>query len=130
MRRQLATEKTLAPAQIRRNPREYGKRRLRKPPLRALLVLTHLNQLVATSSQLLAGQVLAWWLLFPVRLDVDLVAAAAALRTDHARAEPLCHQVLHAQLAHVAERHRGYGGLLGFHCGSVAEFAPRGWALR
>ena len=87
----------------------------------------------------LAGQAVARWLLFPIWAYVDLVAPTAALGTDDPASEPRhlglgriaryvdqCgmsagivqterDQVLHAEIAHVAERHRRAGGVLGVH---------------
>ena len=78
-------------------------------------------------------------LLFPARSNVDLVPTAAALGADHARAEirdfsfgritphfdqrsvtagvieARRNKPLHAQLAHVAERLRWAGWVLGVH---------------
>ena len=105
---------------------------------------------------LLAGQARLRWLLFPIRAHVDLVAAAA-LGADQARAKPRDlsisrivrhvdqrgvpagivetrrNQVLHAELAHVAERHRRAGGVPGIHSMTSSEhrrnFSPASQGL-
>jgi hypothetical protein len=91
------------------------------------------------SPPLFAGQTLAWRLLFPVRPHVDVSAARAALgaydlvtkprhfgivrvfrHVDQALVaarivEAGRNEPLYAEMAHVAERHRGAGWVLGCH---------------
>ena len=92
----------------------------------------------AISPPLLAGQARPGRLLFSILAYVDLASATAALGADNARAKPRHFslgwisryidqtlvsagvvqagrkQPLHAELAHVAERHRRAGGCFGF----------------
>jgi hypothetical protein len=105
---------------------------------RLVVASLNLTNFVIASPPLFPCQALAWWLLFPIGPNIDLVPTASTLGADHAAFEvrdfgfsrvaphidqrdvaagivqARCDETLHAQVAHVTERHRWSGGLLLF----------------